>query len=326
MSDTRIGPLPRRAKRVAMFAVCVVSVIALAACGSGSSGAASKSAVGIVTFSTSDVDTNNMVTAMTAEATAKGWSVDNLNANGSQQQANTQIQQLVTKQVTAIIVTVFDSNALASGLAAAKSAGIPVLSAGGGMASGIALATDDGAGQPMVDLMLKNLGNAGDVLDLTYHPGIPCKQRADTFDGTVKKYPAVKVTTHEISIPGAAESAQAATSAWLAANTGTSGKQAIFNCYDDDAMGAISALQQDKKTDVQVYSYNATPPALAAVRAGTMTATLWLDLKSAGKILVDSIPQIRTEGSSWKPHSVIPDYVIVTKDNVDSFTKEHASG
>ena len=45
-----------------------------------------------------------------------------------------------------------------------------------------------------------------------------------------------------------------------------------------------------------------------------------------GKILVDSISQIRTAGSSWKPRSVTPSYVIVTKDNVDSFMKQHAAG
>jgi ribose transport system substrate-binding protein len=326
MPKARIRRLSRLSKLTAAVAACAASGLALAACGTASSGATNKTAIGIVTFSTSDVDTNNMVSAMTAEAKAKGWSVDNLNANGSQQQANTQMQQLVTKKVSAIIVTVFDSNSLASGLAVAKSAGIPVLSAGGGMAPGIALATDDGAGQPMVDLMLKNLGNAGTVLDLSYHPGIPCRQRADSFDAAVKKYPAVKATTHEITIPGAAESARAATSAWLSANSGTSGKMAIFNCYDDDAMGAISALQQNKRTDVQVYSFNATQPALAAVRSGEMTATLSLDLKSAGKILVDSVPQIRAAGSSWKPHSVIPKYTIVTKNNVDAFMKQNPAG
>lgn len=326
MSEARMRKLPRRSRLMAAAAACVAGGLALTACGPGASGAANKTSVGIVTFSTSDVDTNKMVSSMTAEAKAKGWSVDKLNANGNQQQANTDIQQLVTKRVSAIIVTVFDSNALASGLAAAKSANIPVLSAGGGLAPGIALATDDGAGAPMADLMTKNLADAGTVLDLSYHPGIPCKQRADAFDATVKKYPAIKATTHEISIPGAAQSAQTATSAWLAANSGKGGKFAIFNCYDDDAMGAISALQQNKRTDVQVYSFNATPPALAAVRSGTMTATLWLDLKSAGKTLVDSVPQIRAAGGSWKPKSVIPNYVVVTKDNVDSFMKQHPAG
>jgi ribose transport system substrate-binding protein len=330
-----LGPPIRRRLRQpllkALSAVLAAGTMALvAACGSGTaSGASAKSSkltIGIVTFSTSDVDTNHMVSAMTAEAASKGWAVQTLNANGSEQQANTQIQQLVTKNVSAVIVTVFDSNSLASGLAAAKAAGIPVLSAGGGLAPGVALATDDGAGQPVVDLMLKNLHNSGTVLDLTYHPGVPCRQRADAFDSIVKNYPDIKATDHEITIPGAAEAAQSATAAWLAANSGKTGNFAIFNCYDDDSMGAIATLKQNHRTGVQVYSYNATPPALAAVKAGTMTATLWLDLKSAGKILVDSIPQIRAQGSAWKPRSVIPKYIIVTKANVASFMATHSAG
>lgn len=315
----------------ALVGVLVAAAVALvAACGSGSSTASlaktGKLTLGIVTFSTSDVDTNNMVSAMTAEARSKGWTVETLNANGDQQQANTQIQQLVTKKVSAVIVTVFDSNSLASGLAAAKAAGIPVLSAGGGLAPGIALATDDGAGKPMVTLMLKNLHDKGTVLDLTYHPGIPCYERANAFDSIVKQYPGIKATDHEITIPGAAQAAQSATAAWLAANSGKTGNFAIFNCYDDDSMGAIAALKQNHRTDVQVYSFNATPPALAAVKAGTMAATLWLDLKSAGKILVDSIPQIRAQGSTWKPRSVTPNYIIVTKANVASFMATHSAG
>ena len=39
-----------------------------------------KLAVGIVTFSTSDIDTNGMVDSMTNDAKARGWTVTNLNA------------------------------------------------------------------------------------------------------------------------------------------------------------------------------------------------------------------------------------------------------
>jgi ABC-type sugar transport system substrate-binding protein len=315
----------RRFRSVAAISGLTAAALALTGCSSAKPQASSKAlSVGIVTFSTSDVDTNKMVTSMTKVAKSKGWSVENLNANGDQQQAVTDIKNLVTKNVSAIIVTVFDSTALASGLSAARAANIPVLSAGGGMAQGIALSTDDGAGKPMVDLMLKDIKNTGTVLNLTYHPGVPCRQRADAFDSIVKKQSGVSVTNHEISIPGAAETSKAATSAWLSANANKSGNFAIFNCYDDNALGAVSALQQNGRTDVKVYSYNATPSALQAVRAGTMTATLWLDLASAGKILVDSIPQIRSQGASWKPRSVIPDYVIVTKSNIDSFSAAHA--
>ena len=127
--------------------------------------------IGIVTFSTSDLHTNQMVDTMSAEAKAKGWTVENLNANGDPSQAIAQIKQLVTKKADAIIVTVFDSTGLAAGLQAAADAKIPVLSAGGGLAPGIALAASTGAAQPLVDLMVKNLNGAGTVLDLSYHPG-----------------------------------------------------------------------------------------------------------------------------------------------------------
>ena len=277
--------------------------------------------IGIVTFSTSDLHTNQMVDTMSAEAKSKGWTVDNLNANGDPSQAIAQIKQLVTKKADAIIVTVFDSTGLAAGLQAAADAKIPVLSAGGGMAPGIALAASTGAAQPLVDLMIKNLNGAGTVLDLSYHPGIPCRERADAFDAAVKANSGLKATTHEITIPGAAESAQAATNAWLSANASAKGPFAIFNCYDDDAMGAIAALKQNGRTDVQVYSFNATAPAVQAVKDGTMTATLGVDLTSAGKELIDQIPEVIKAGDAWQPKSFIPGYTIVSTDNVGQVLK-----
>src|SRR6202167_1923592 len=252
--------------------------------------------IGIVTFSTSDIHTNEMVDTMAAEAKSKGWTVESLNANGDPSQAIAQIKQLVTKKADAIIVTVFDSTGLAAGLQAAADAKVPVLTAGGGMAPGIALAASTGAPQPLVDLMLKNLGGSGTVLDLSYHPGIPCRERADAFDAAVKANPGLKATSHEISIPGAAESSQAATNAWLAATAKSKGPFAIFNCYDDNAMGAIAALKQNGRTDVQVYSFNATAPAVQAVKSGEMTATLGVDLTSAGKELIDQIPDLIKAG------------------------------
>jgi ribose transport system substrate-binding protein len=277
--------------------------------------------IGIVTFSTSDVHTNQMVDTMSNEAKAKGWTVEALNANGDPSQAIAAIKQLVTKKADAIIVTVFDSNGLAAGLQAAAEAKIPVLTAGGGLAPGIALAASTGAAQPLVDMMVKNLGGAGTVLDLSYHPGIPCRERAEAFDAAVKANPGLKATTHEITIPGAAESSQQATNAWLSTNASAKGPFAIFNCYDDNAMGAIAALRQNGRTDVQVYSFNATAPAVQAVKDGTMTATLGVDLTSAGKQLVGQIPDIIKAGDSWQPKSFIPGYTIVTKDNVDRVMK-----
>lgn len=285
--------------------------------------AAERLAIGIITFSATDLNTNAMVDTMTADARAKGWTVSSLDARGEPLQANTAMKQLVAKKVAAIIVTVFDSTSLASGIAAARDAGIPVLSAGGGLAPGIAFAASTGAAQPMVDLALHELGDRGAMLNLTYHPGVPCRERADAFDAAVGAHPGIKAIDHEINMQSAAASSQATTSAWLAANAGAAGPFAIFNCFDDNAMGAIAALKQNERRDVKVYSFNATAPALQAVRDGWMTATLWVDLKSAGTILVDAIPAIIEAGAAWQPKSVVPGHVVVTKSNLDAFVTQH---
>jgi ribose transport system substrate-binding protein len=282
--------------------------------------------IGIITFSAADLQTNAMVDAMAAEAKSKGWSTINLDAKGQPLEANSQIRQLITRGVDAIIVTVFDSNALASGMAAAADAGVPILSAGGGLVPGVAMNANTGAPKPMTDLLIQDTKGSGTFLDLTYHTGIPCRERASMFDIVVKQHPSVKATSHEINIQSAAESSQAATSAWLGANAAATGPYAIFNCFDDNAMGAIAALKQNDRKDVMVYSFNATAPALQAVRDGWMRATLWIDLNSAGKLLVDAIPEIRKQGAGWTPKSVTPNNIVVTKDNVETFQKEHPGG
>ena len=62
---------------------------------------------------------------------------------------------------------------------------------------------------------------------------------------------------------------------------------------------------------------------LQAVKDGTMRATLWLDLRSAGTVLVDAVPEILKAGASWQPKSVVPDHFVVTKENLDEFMKQH---
>jgi hypothetical protein len=54
-----------------------------------------------------------------------------------------------------------------------------------------------------------------------------------------------------------------------------------------------------------------------------MTATLGVDLTSAGKMLVDQIPDILAAGEAWEPKSFVPGYTLVTKDNVDQFMADN---
>jgi ribose transport system substrate-binding protein len=255
----------------------------------------------------------------------QGWTVSSVDANGSTANANAAMKALVQKKVSAILVTVFPPSELGAGLQATRSAGIPVVDAGGGLGNGVALAIDTGIPDPMVKYMLKQIGtkNAA-VLNLTYHPGLPCRERADAMDAAAKAHKGIKLTDHEITIPGAAQSAQSATAGWLAANPASAGKHlAIFNCYDDDAMGAISALKQAHRSDVKVYSFNGTPPALQAIRSGSMTATLWLNLVASSSTIIADLPKIISQGKAWKPVMVPSPYVIVDKSNLATFLKQN---
>lgn len=323
----RIG----RARR-AVIALATVAVAAPAAgCGSSDTSSsrttsAKKSLeIGIITFSTSDVITNRLVADMTKDAKGRGWKVQFVDGNADAAKANSAIRTLVTKGVDAIVVTVFDSKALSAGLAVAQQRKVPVLSIGGGLAPGVVFSTDDGMGEPMAEKLLADIGGRGTVLHLAFHPGLSCRQRAQAFDRMVKSKPEIDVTEHEIQIPGAAQVSKSFTLAWLAAKQKARGKLAIFNCYDDNALGAIAALKQAGRKDVGVYSFDATDPALQAIKEGWMTATLWLDLAYAGSEAIASIPKVLEAGAAWKPREIPLKYDIVTKDNVADFERKHAS-
>jgi ribose transport system substrate-binding protein len=283
-----------------------------------------KLSLGIITFSGTDDATNQVVNGAKAEAAALGWDVTFNDANGSVDQANSQMQNLVSKKVDAIIVTIFPTAGLGAGLAATQAAGIPVLSEGGGLSAGVAVDFDISLGQPVFDAMIASLGSKGDVLNLTYHGGRPCFLRAEMFKENQAKYPDLKVTTQEFPVPGFAEASVAATNAWLAANPADPNvKYAIFSCFDGSALAAISALKTNGRTGVEVYSFNGTGPALTAIRSGDMTASMWVDFTGLGKTMTDLVPTILAPGGAWQPKTLPADSLLVNKGNLDQFLKDH---
>ena len=54
-----------------------------------------------------------------------------------------------------------------------------------------------------------------------------------------------------------------------------------------------------------------------------MTATAWQDSFTEGYNMVKLLKEIKDAGASWKPKAVEVPAVLVTKDNIDAFLKEH---
>jgi ribose transport system substrate-binding protein len=302
-----------------------ISLIGLAAGAMTPAVAQDRFLLGIVSISANEANNQRFIQGATKAAEERGWEVSVIDAAGSADQANAAIQALVQRGADAIVDMVFPVSSLGAGLAAANEAKIPVGTWGGGLGNGV-VATN-GSGGPLADpiakMLVEDLGGKGAVLALTYHTGEVCRQREEVFDGILAAYPDITVTKNEVRIPGYFQDGAQYATAWLAANPEGSGPLAIWGCWDDPSIGAISAMRQQARTDVKVYGENGNAQALQAIKDGFMTATAWQDSYSEGIGMVEVLEQAIAAGASWEPKAVEVPAVVVTSANVDAFIAEH---
>jgi ribose transport system substrate-binding protein len=320
--------------RRSVLAVSVgIGLSLVAACSSGSNTTSQSSGsggsggpqvtVGVVDISATDTATNALVKGFTKASEAKGWKVIETNANGNVDQANSAIQNFVTRKVSAILVTVFATNSLAEGLQAAKAANIPVISHGGGAGAGISADWDGNGGTVVTDAMAKAMGGTGSVLAFTYRPGTPCLEREKSLDAVLKNYPNIKVEKQQIDVNSAPQSGANFTQAWLTRHPQGSGNLAVWGCYDDPALGAVSALRAAGRSDVKVWGFNASKAAQDAIRAGTMSGSLWFNVDASGVQEADTLAKILQSPSGWTAKTFQVPTILVTKSNLDQFLSAH---
>lgn len=284
-----------------------------------------KKLLGIVSIAANEANNLRFIQGAKKAAAEKGWEVSVIDAQGSADQANAAIQNLTQRKAVAIIDLVFPVSSLGSGLAAARAASIPVATWGGGLGNGV-VATNGSGGPlavPIVEMLVKDLNGKGAVLALTYHTGEVARQREEILDQNVAKLPDIKVQKNEVRIPGYFQDGAQYAVAWLASHPANSGALAIWGSWDDPALGAISALRQQGRTDVKVYGQNGNAQAIEAIQKGRMTATAWQDSFSEGIKLVETLEEAINAGAAWTPKAVEVPAVVVTKANVEEFVKAH---
>ncbi len=303
-----------------------VSVVTSCGAGNGqSSSSKEKVLLGIVSISANEANNARFITGAKQEAKAKGWKVSVVDANGSADQANSAMRNLAQRNAGAIIDMVFPVTSIGAGLAATKQADIPVATWGGGLGKGV-VATDGAGGplaKPIVEKMVKDMNGKGSVLALTYRAGLVCREREQVFDKIIKENPGIKVTKNEVHIPGFIQDGSQYATAWLSSHPSGSGNLAIWGCWDDPAIGAISALKQRHRDDVKVYGQNGNSDAINAVKSGNMTATNWQNSTEEGKQLVKTLAKAKAAGSKWKPKTVTVPGVVVDQSSIKTFLKKH---
>jgi ribose transport system substrate-binding protein len=137
----------------------------------------------------------------------------------------------------------------------------------------------------------------------------------------LKDHPGIKVTKNEVSIPGFLQDGADYATAWLAANP-EGGKLAVWGCWEDPTLGAISALKQAQRTDVLTYGINGSSTAIKAVQDGSLTATVYEDGVKEGETMFSTTLAAIENGAGEQQTIDVPG-VLVTADNIDQFLTDH---
>ena len=325
-------------RRVALCAVVGALAAVAAGCGSSSptssasasstsksaSSAGSRYTIGLVPFSGEEPTSMAAMHGIEAVAKQKGWSTTLIDPGGVTAQSVAAIQTLVEKHVNLIVSTVFPANSLAAGVLAAKAAGIPVIAVGGSTGPGVEANWDVGMadGKLEVNELAAVTHGKGNLLVFQYTPGVACDEREATLKQYLKTAHFSSVTYDEVPIPGQVQAGYKFGQAWLASH---SGQGAIFGCFDDPTVGALAAIKQAGRTNITTLGVDGSPAALSAVRAGTMTATIWINGYGLGEQMAATIPQLVKRGVNASPLELAAPAVLVDKSNIAAFLKEYPS-
>lgn len=320
-------------KRPLMAAIATLAALCLAACSapSSSSDDASSGAsgdtptLGIVAYIGTNAINQQAIRGATKIAEENGWEVKVTDTQGNADQANAAMSTYATQGVDGILTLVFPATAVGSGLAAAKSAGVPVISWGGGLADGIiATTSNEAVGAASAEALIEEMGDEGELLALTFHPGKLCLDHQVEFDAAVEKVPGLEVTYNEVVVPGQQQSAANFTTAWLANHPAGAGNYGIWTCWDEPMEGIVSALQQAGRTDVKTFSTNGSAPGILDVQSGDVTSVVWQPSEDEGASLMQALIDYIADGSkSTEQQEIKIDGVVVDASNVEQFIADH---
>jgi len=227
------------------------------------------------------------------EAKAQGIRLVTVDAQDDAAKQIASIEDLIQKKVKVILVNPTDSDAVVSAVKAANAAGIPVVSLdrsvnGGEVAAHIA--SDNVAGGKMAGEFIKEkIGGKGNVVELEGIAGASAaRERGKGFHDVVDGDAAIKVVAKQ---PADFDRAKGM-SVMENILQGQKDVAAVFAHNDEMALGALQGLESAGRKNVVVVGFDATADAVAAVKAGKLSATVAQKPELIGKMGVDTAKKL----------------------------------
>ena len=285
-------------RSISILAASLISLIACSNQGpdtaSGATANSSAALHGAVTVGLSISTMNNpffvaLRDGAQAEAKAVGINLITVDAQNDAAKQIASVEDLIQKKVPVILLNPTDSDAVANVVREATAAGIKVISldrAVNGAQVSSHIASDNAAGGRMAgEFLLRKLGGEGNLVELEGIPGSSAaRERGKGFESAIAGKPGVKLVTEQ---PANFDRAQGL-SVMENILQGNKDIQGVFAQNDEMALGAQRAIEEAGLKNVAIVGFDATPDAVAAVKAGKLAATVQQKPELIGKLGVDT--------------------------------------
>ncbi len=256
-------------KRAAGFAAVAMLVASALACGRASSPPEGRKTVGVTLLTRGHLFYRDLEEGMRAEAAKGGLTLVVTSAEFDLGKQAAQIEDFVARKVDAVVVCPVDSRGVGPAIRKANAAGIPVFTADIAAQEGDVVshvASDNVAGGRLAgEYLARILGGRGTVAIIGQPAITSVLDRVQGFKEAVAAHPGLSVVA-EVNGQGVRDRSLEAASDVLQAHPDLAG---IFGINDDSALGALDAARQLGHDAVAIVGYDATPPAVDAIRKGT---------------------------------------------------------
>lgn len=260
--------------------------------------------------------------AVKEKAEELGASLNVFDARNEIARQISQVETVVTQGYTGLVFEPVAIDGLAPALAAAKKAGLVVINVNQKVANTEVIDSYVGAnpiegGGIEMDFVAKAIGGKGNVAFLLGPLGSDGQiGRTQGYENILKNYPDIKVVYKQTANWRTDQALKLAEN-WL--QTGTE-ITAIVSNNDDMALGAVKAVKDAQLVGkVVIAGVDAAPNGLAAVKEGTMAATVSQNTVEQGHKAMEALVQL-ANGQKIEPVITVP-HELITKENVDQYIK-----
>jgi inositol transport system substrate-binding protein len=261
---------------------------------------------------------------MATKAKADGVSLQFVDARADVNKQLSQVEELISNKVDALIVNPVDTAGTAKITKAAEAAGIPLVYVNRRPDNlkdlpknvVVVASNDEEAGKMQMQYLADKMGGKGNIVillgDLANNS---TTNRTKGVKEVLAKYPNIKIDQEQTGV-WLRQKGMDLTNDWI-----TQGKKfdAVVANNDEMAIGAAMALNQagTAKGSVLIAGVDGTPDGLNAITKGDMTVSVFQDAKGQADGSIDAavklIKKQPVEQSVWVP------YRLITPENVKEF-------